>query len=322
MESEGWIKLHRQFLNWEWFDSLEMVKLFIFLLLEANHEDRKWHGQTIQRGQILTSLEKLSEETRLTERKVRTCLSRMEQTGEIVKKTTQRYTLLTISNYDRYQVKEEPVRQTSDTLPTHERQTNDEQTTTNKNDKNVRMKEDIISSIELCPTEPSDDTPAQADNDEEILTNRHCQNIVDFWNKTVTETNSTLPQVLTLSDKRKKKMRIRWKEFSKVGDPVEVCRQVFTKACTSKFCQGDNKSGWSADFDWIFTNGENWVKVYEGNYDNKPAVAGQVRGGPVQAQQKTRVEKAIETYNEVEQWIHERFSDTAGNSTPDFQSQQ
>lgn len=321
MESEGWIKLHRQFLNWEWFDSLEMVKLFIFLLLEANHEDGKWHGQTIRRGQILTSFKKLSEETSITERKVRTCLSRMEQTGEIIKKTTQRYTLLTISNYDRYQVNEESVRQTSDTQTTSKRHANDTQTTTNKNDKNERMEEDIISSNELCPTEASD-APEKTDESEKILPDRHCQNVVDFWNRTVAETQSTLPQVLTLSDKRKKKMRIRWKEFSKVGDPVEVCRQVFTKACTSKFCQGDNKTGWSADFDWIFTNGENWVKVYEGNYDNKPSVVGQNKGGQAQGQQQGRVEKALNTFNEVEQWIHGRFDDTAGNGTPDFQGQQ
>lgn len=166
------------------------------------------------------------------------------------------------------------------------------------------MKEDTISSKELCPTSSSD---------EEILSNRHCQNVVDFWNRTVVETRSTLPQVRTLSDKRKNKMRIRWKEFAKVGDPVEVCRQIFTKACTSKFCQGDGKSGWSADFDWIFKNGENWVKVFEGNYDNKTAPAGQSKGN------SGRIERAVDTFNEVENWIHGRFGDTAGDSTPDYQ---
>ena len=178
------------------------------------------------------------------------------------------------------------------------------------------MKEDIISSNELCPTEPSDE-PEKTDKSEKNLPDRHCQNVVDFWNRTVAETQSTLPQVLTLSDKRKKKMRIRWKEFSKVGNPVEVCRQVFTKVCTSKFCQGDNKTGWSADFDWIFTNGENWVKVYEGNYDNKPVVVGQGRGSA--AQGPSRIEKAIDTFNEVEQWIHGTKSNTPGNGTPDYQ---
>ena len=316
MESEGWIKLHRQFLKWEWHDAPETAHLFVILLLLANHEDEKWHGLTIQRGQIVTSLGKLSEHSGLSVRQVRTGLSRLQHTGEISLKPTSCFSVVTIYNYDKYQVREEVERQTSDTPPTSERQASDNQTTTNKNDKNVRMKEDIISSNELCPTEPSD-APEKTDESEKILPDRHCQNVVDFWNRTVAETQSTLPQVLTLSDKRKKKMRIRWKEFSKVGNPVEVCRQVFTKVCTSKFCQGDNKTGWSADFDWIFTNGENWVKVYEGNYDNKPVVVGQGRGSA--AQGPSRIEKAIDTFNEVEQWIHGTISNTPGNGTPDYQ---
>lgn len=316
MESEGWIKLHRQFLKWEWHDAPETAHLFVILLLLANHEDEKWHGLTIQRGQIVTSLGKLSEHSGLSVRQVRTGLSRLQHTGEISIKPTSRFSVVTIYNYDKYQVREEVERQASDTPPTSERQASDNQTTTNKNDKNVRMKEDIISSNELCPTEPSD-APENTDESEKILPDRHCQNVVDFWNRTVAETQSTLPQVLTLSDKRKKKMRIRWKEFSRVGNPVEVCRQVFTKVCISKFCQGDNKTGWSADFDWIFTNGENWVKVYEGNYDNKPVVVGQGRGNAVQG--PSRIEKAIDTFNEVEQWIHGTNSNTPGNGTPDYQ---
>ena len=41
----------------------------------------------------------------------------------------------------------------------------------------------------------------------------------------------------------------------------------------SKFLKGDNKRGWKASFDWLFENDKNWVKVYEGNYDNKPEQA-------------------------------------------------
>ena len=139
MEDGGWIKLHRKFLNWEWRDTPEMVSLWVHILLEANHEDRKWHGIIIGRGQIVTSLVKLSQLTGLSVRQIRTGLSRMEQTGEISKKTTNSYTLITISNYERYQVRDDDVRQTSDTRSTNERQTNDNPTTTNKNIKKERI---------------------------------------------------------------------------------------------------------------------------------------------------------------------------------------
>lgn len=101
------------------------------------------------------------------------------------------------------------------------------------------------------------------------LAPKHCQQIIAFWNKTVDEYSAGLPKVKTLGEDRMKKMRVRWKEFATVGDPVEVTRQIFRNACRSKFFQGDNPRGWSGNFDWIFTNSKNWAKVYEGNYNDK-----------------------------------------------------
>lgn len=260
----SWIKLHRRFLEWEWADVPEMVSLFVHLLLLANHEGKKWHGETIERGQILTSREALSESTGLSVRTVRTCLSRLEQTGEILRKTTSKNTIITICNYDRYQVSDEAERPASDQQVTSNRPASDQQVTTTKNIKNIRNKEDIDNTSssedsEVCPAETG------------LLSRKHCQNVVDYWNRTVKETAAQLPLVKTLSEERMKKIRIRWKEFSSVGDPVDVCRELFAKACQSKFMQGDNRQGWTASFDWLFTNPKNWAKVYEGNYDDREA---------------------------------------------------
>lgn len=317
MENEGWIKLHRQFLKWEWHDSPETAHLFVVLLLLANHEDEKWHGSIIRRGQIVTSRDKLAEVSGLSVQEVRTGLSRLEHTGEIIKKSTNRFTVLTISNYDRYQVRELGVQPTTNQQTTSNQPTTNQQSTTNKNDKNIRMEEDIISSNELCPTETSDEA-AKTDNDEMILPNRHCQNIADFWNRTIDETQSTLPKVRALSDKRKKKMRLRWKEFSQVGDPVEVCRTIFQKVCSSKFCQGDGKTGWSADFNWVFENGENWVKVYEGNYDNKPVTqAAQTR--PSQEPKKSKLQQTLDERQKYQQALHGFFNPISADGAPDCQ---
>lgn len=105
-----------------------------------------------------------------------------------------------------------------------------------------------------------------------VLSPKQCQQVVDFWNRTIDETKAALPKVKTLGEERIKKIRVRWKEFSEIGDPVEITRVIFKNACASKFFQGDNHNGWSGNFDWIFTNSKNWAKVYEGNYnDNKGA---------------------------------------------------
>lgn len=100
---EGWITLHRKFLTWEWFDKPEMVQLFIWLLLNANYADKKWQGKVIKRGQILTTTPKIMEALRLTEQQTRTCIGRLKSTGEITCKSTNKYTIITICNYDRYQ---------------------------------------------------------------------------------------------------------------------------------------------------------------------------------------------------------------------------
>ena len=93
---EGWIKLHRRFLEWEWFDIEDMVQLFIYLLLSANHEAQKWRGQTIERGQVLTGRIKLAEKLGKTERRIRTCLSRLESTGELTKKPTIKFFIIIV----------------------------------------------------------------------------------------------------------------------------------------------------------------------------------------------------------------------------------
>ena len=100
---KGWIALHRQFTQWEWFDKPEMVQLFIYLLISATHEDTQWRGITIKRGQIVTSLEKIAFATSLSVRTIRTCLNRLKTTNEITVVATNKQTLITICNYDKYQ---------------------------------------------------------------------------------------------------------------------------------------------------------------------------------------------------------------------------
>lgn len=131
---EGWIKLHRRFLKWEWIDSPETAHLFVVLLLLANHDGEKWRGLTIRRGQILTSRSELSSISGLTDQEVRTSLSRLEQTGEIVKESTNKFSLITISNYDRYQAREDGVQPTTNQQSTSNQPAINQ--ATNKNDKN------------------------------------------------------------------------------------------------------------------------------------------------------------------------------------------
>ena len=127
----GYIKIHRTLLEWEWFDSAEMVKVFLYLLLSANYEERNWRGMTIKRGQLVTSWESLSRATRLSVRTLRTCIGRLENDKAIIRKTTSQFSIITICNYDRYQSSDLSERQASD-------KQNDKQTTNGEETSHVR----------------------------------------------------------------------------------------------------------------------------------------------------------------------------------------
>lgn len=125
--SEGWIKLHRSITDWEWFADAETLKLFLYLLLTANYEDRKWKDITIRRGQVVISTEDLAQRLKSTRQKIRTQLKRLETSGTIALQATNKFTLVTICNYDNYQESSEAEQ------PTDNQQTNQQITSKTTN---------------------------------------------------------------------------------------------------------------------------------------------------------------------------------------------
>ena len=82
---EGWVKLHRKMINWEWYQDTNTFKLFCHFLLIANVADKKWKGITIKRGQFVRTLANLAVETGLTIDEVRTAIKHLESTNEITR---------------------------------------------------------------------------------------------------------------------------------------------------------------------------------------------------------------------------------------------
>jgi hypothetical protein len=128
----GWVKLHRQFIEWEWYSDHNTLIVFLHCLLKANHRDKKWRGEKIKRGEFLTGLEKFSIEVNLSLQKVRTAFSKLESTGEITRKTTSKGTRVIVCNYLTYQEREKE----NNKRITNEQQTSNKRVTTTKNDKN------------------------------------------------------------------------------------------------------------------------------------------------------------------------------------------
>jgi len=100
---KGFIKLFRSFAEWEWFDDFPTFRLFICLLFMVNWEDKKWHGEVIKRGEVITSIGHLAKDTKLTYKQTRRALENLKSTGEIEVIATNRYSKVRVVNYSKYQ---------------------------------------------------------------------------------------------------------------------------------------------------------------------------------------------------------------------------
>lgn len=103
MIENGYIKLYRCLKKWGWYTDVPVKTLWVHLLLSANYEDGMFLGKTIQRGQLVCSYAKLSEESGLTVKQVRGALDKLRKTGEITVQSNRHYTVVTIVKFDEYQ---------------------------------------------------------------------------------------------------------------------------------------------------------------------------------------------------------------------------
>jgi hypothetical protein len=125
--NNGWIKLHRSILDWEWYDDVNVTRLFLHCLFRANHKDKKYRGSVVKRGTFLTGRDLLALETGLSVQQIRTSLTKLKSTNELTIKSSRQGTVIEVVNYDKFQ--------DATNTPTNEQPTSNQQVTSNKNDK-------------------------------------------------------------------------------------------------------------------------------------------------------------------------------------------
>ena len=248
--TKGFMFLHRQLLDWEWFDNSHMVHVWIYLLLKANYQEDTWHGIKIPRGSLVTSVNSISQATGLTTQNVRTCLSKLKLTGEITIKVTNQYSIVSISKYDSYNIIDVGANKQPNNHSN--KQPNNQSTTDNNNnkDKDNKKEKEANASMSLFgdePQEPSFDY----------------EKFCAFFNETMKKHGSLIPQIRGIDSKRQGAIHARMKEYGE-----SALYEVVKKAAVSTFMNGGSNRGWRADFNWIF-GPTNFVKVLEGNYDDQ-----------------------------------------------------
>jgi hypothetical protein len=232
MAADGWVKVYRKIIDWEWYKDANTFRVFFHLLIMANHEPKKCRGIWVGRGQWITGRKALSESLTLSDRQVRTALNHLKSTNEITINPSNRFSLITIVNYEEYQKKDSDSDQQNDQQldiqATSKRPANDQQTTTNKN---IRTKE--------------------YKNDKKDI-----QCVLDFYNSHRRE----MPGVREVTDKRKRSIS---KLLDKYG--LDKVLEVIGQACKLPFFQGESDSAWKGDIDFIIKP-DKFIKIMEGGY--------------------------------------------------------
>ncbi len=133
MQTNGWVKLHRKLLETSFYKHSPTVHLFIHLLISANKQEQEFLFNKkiikIEAGQLVTGRKILSEKTGISTQSIRTALVNLKVTNTITIKTTTKFSIITVLNWNEYQ-------EVTNKL-TNQQPTTNQQLTTNKNIENI-----------------------------------------------------------------------------------------------------------------------------------------------------------------------------------------
>mgnify|MGYP004532998013 CR=1 FL=1 len=102
-DNNTWIKLPRNFVNWRWYKETNMVHLYLYLVINANLQPEDFLDFRIKRGEIMISLSRLSQDTNLSVKALRTSLDKLKRTNEIDYRKLKHGRVIIVLNYDKFQ---------------------------------------------------------------------------------------------------------------------------------------------------------------------------------------------------------------------------
>lgn len=237
---EGYIKLFRSMNKWEWYSDVNTKAVFLHLLLNANLEESRFRNHVVPKGSLVIGRKSLSETLGISEQSVRTALNHLKTTNEITIKSTNKFSIVTVVNWEKYQVFEKRLTNKSTNKLTNNQPTTNQQLTTEKEYKNKEYK-NIKEEIK------EENFPSLITQVEEV---RNLYNSICIFFKPCSDITKT----------RYEKIKLLLSKYT-----IDEIKDVFEKASKSEFLQGKNERCWKASFDWLIDI-DNFVKVKEENY--------------------------------------------------------
>ena len=202
-----WIKLYRKICDWGWYHEPNMVHLYVYFMLKAklviNNDSRS------EAWQLNSTLRLLTKATGISEKSIRTCLARLQRTGEIsyLPGVAHKQSVITLCNYDSYQA----TKKSTNTVLTQERHNNIESVSEHNNSQISAQKERDIT---LCNY---DSYQATKNSTNTVLTQeQHSSNTV-----LTQEQHSSNTALTTLKEYKNKRI----KEIKNIDDDIAHVRE-------------------------------------------------------------------------------------------------
>jgi len=107
---QGYIKLWRKALDNDWLKDHGLWAFWSYCLLRANHKACTvkvgFQEIRLEAGQFIFGRIQASRDLNMTEWKIRQCLTFLKRSGNLTSKTTNKFSIITITNWDTYQGKD------------------------------------------------------------------------------------------------------------------------------------------------------------------------------------------------------------------------
>ena len=108
----GYIKLHRQMMSHPKYKDSHHVHLWVHILMKAAFSpvDVDWKGKTVrlEPGQFTAGRKQLSDETGISEQRIKTALRRFISDSQINQQTSNKCSMFTVLNWEKYQSSNQP----------------------------------------------------------------------------------------------------------------------------------------------------------------------------------------------------------------------
>lgn len=138
MEDRTYVKIFRKMLGWGWYGDTNTFRVFMHILLKANYQESEYRGHKIPAGACVFGRKKWSKELGLSEQQIRTAIFHLQSTNEITIKSTNKFTVVTLTNWEFWQIEEGKSTKKRTNHQPSSQPTSNQQVTTSKESKNIR----------------------------------------------------------------------------------------------------------------------------------------------------------------------------------------